>query len=385
MDPSRPPPHTPHPSGHPGQPGYAAPTFPICGHCGVAALREATTCAVCDRPLAQVRTEAPMNECWVALRTRFKCRGCGFEAPLDQLDVDGAVECAHCGLRQAFNASSWRRALDFAHGVADLAGPMPEGRVANPFVWIGDSNPYATVGVTQVYRDTEVNYDSDGRELFVQAGPGFPSCKKCLVAFLVRVDGNVAHTECPRCHDRAVYELPKGAQNVVPGVVAIVADELRTDRKRANVGGDANVVALACPGCGAPLKLEGESRAFTCPFCRTLSFVPGRVMARALGRAPKPETWWILFRGPSTMRKGLEAPNGGEASVAKAMKKLLRGKKGKRMTPEEAMAMLQQKGTEVTGRGIEEAPEMTGVNWPQIVMSLALICLFLGLADLIFE
>lgn len=359
-----------------------ATTFPICGHCGVVALSGAAACAVCERPFPPVRVEAPLIGCWVAIRARFKCRGCGFQAPIDQLDVDGAIDCVHCGLRQAFEASSWRSALEFAHAVGDLAGPLPEGNVSNRFVWIGDSNPYATVGVTQAFREFKTNYEA-GREFFLEAGPGFPSCKKCAAAFVVRVEQGRVHTDCPRCGDSADYQLPPRSSQATPAIVAVVADESRTDRMKANVGGDGQVMAIRCPGCGAPLSPEGDSRSLSCPFCKALSFVPGKVMARALGRTPKPETWWVLFQGPSRERKKLEAPNASPQSVAKAMKKLLKGQG--QMSAAAAEALLKQKQTDVSGRGIEDAPEMKGVNWPQLILSAALICLFLGLADLIFE
>lgn len=259
---------------------------------------------------------------------------------------------------------------------------MPEGYASNRFVWIGDSNPNATVGVTQVFREFKTNYEA-GREFFLEAGPGFPSCKKCASPFNVRVENGRVHTECSRCGDNADYQLPPRATQTMPGVVAVVADESRTDRMKANVGGDGHVIAIRCPGCGAPLSPSGESRSLTCPFCKALSFVPGKVMARALGRTPKPETWWVLFQGPSKERKRLESPNTSPQSMAKAMKKLLRGQG--QMSAEAAEALLKQKQSDVSGRAIEEAPEMKGVNWPQLILSAALICLFMGLADLIFE
>jgi hypothetical protein len=43
----------------------------------------------------------------VAVRAGFTCNSCRFLAPLDSLDADGAVECAHCGLRQRFDNDNW--------------------------------------------------------------------------------------------------------------------------------------------------------------------------------------------------------------------------------------------------------------------------------------
>src|SRR6185295_10892156 len=101
-------------------------------------------------------TTAPRHDVsgyWVAVRCSFQCRSCGFAAPLDQLDIDGAVECAYCGLRQRFEPSTWTEALEFAHAVGDLAGPEPEGRYPNPSLWIAPANPFADVGETLTFSE----------------------------------------------------------------------------------------------------------------------------------------------------------------------------------------------------------------------------------------
>src|SRR5262245_44848647 len=121
----------------------------VCKTCGVVAPVNGTACEVCRAPLAQVRVAAPAlpnDQYWAAGRAAFTCNSCRFLAPLDSLDADGAVECAHCGLRQRFDIEDWQPALELAHAVADLAGPNPEGRSPHPAIWIGSDNPYATIG-----------------------------------------------------------------------------------------------------------------------------------------------------------------------------------------------------------------------------------------------
>ncbi|HVJ16736.1 MAG TPA: hypothetical protein VM686_14945, partial [Polyangiaceae bacterium] len=85
----------------------------ICKKCGVVAPARGSACDVCRQPLQQVRTSAPPlppDQSWIALRCGFTCNSCKFLAPLDSLDADGAVECAHCGLRQRFEVTAWRPA-----------------------------------------------------------------------------------------------------------------------------------------------------------------------------------------------------------------------------------------------------------------------------------
>src|SRR5260221_8760495 len=114
--------------------------MPMCGSCGLIAPRRCPVCVRCgasfaERPMGAPRLDA--NGYWVAVRCTFQCRSCNFAAPLDQLDIDGSVECAYCGLRQRFEPSTWTEALEFAHAVGDLSGPEPEGRYPDASVWIG--------------------------------------------------------------------------------------------------------------------------------------------------------------------------------------------------------------------------------------------------------
>src|SRR5258708_29240019 len=120
--------------------------MPVCGSCGIIAPRRSASCARCgasfaERPMGAPRIDAGGGY-WVAVSCTFQCRSCGFAAPLDQLDIDGSVECAYCGLRQTFDPSTWTDALEFAHAAGDLSGPEPAGRQPAPRGGIGADTSY---------------------------------------------------------------------------------------------------------------------------------------------------------------------------------------------------------------------------------------------------
>src|SRR5262249_38772865 len=148
--------------------------------------------------LAETRVSVPAqgpDAFWVAVRCGFTCNSCKFLAPLDGLEAGGAVECAHCGLRQRFEVSSWGPALAMAHAVGDLAGPSPEGRSPHPTLWIGSENPYARVGDTRTFE-----HGSKGEDVSIDAAPGHPVCHACQTPLAATVTGTGAvSTRCPGC------------------------------------------------------------------------------------------------------------------------------------------------------------------------------------------
>lgn len=333
----------------------------ICRTCGVIAPAEGTTCEVCQKPLSEVRVQVQPQAAdlyWVAVKCGFTCNQCKFLAPLDGLDVDGAVDCAHCGLRQRFEVSAWKDSLAFAHAVGDLAGPDPEGRTPHPAVWIGDENDYASVGVKRTF----VQIDGENRTVEIHATPGHPVCKRCRVPLSVTGTGpGAVTTRCPTCNDEARYNLTDAGRNIYPTLVAAIADEHRTDRPRAQpMSTQAGIAAIKCPGCGAPLQLQGSDKVQTCSYCKTSCFVAGKNMAQFLHKTPEPEVWWVLFRGPSEKRATLTAP-AVDVHAAADGKKL--------------MALLKpgaQTDTIGDKPGVYEAPERPGTNWPQVLLTVAL-------------
>lgn len=296
--------------------------MPICGQCGVIAPRLCQACASCSANFAAPPLSAPRMDAggyWVAVRCSFQCRSCGFAAPLDQLDIDGAVECAYCGLRQRFEPSTWTEALSFAHAVGDLAGPEAEGRHADPSVWIGHSNPFRDVGETLAFsefRESGMEM-SDGmmipKSLHIRAAPGFPVCLRCRRPFSVQVtpDGRTI-TSCASCGENGTYALPERARAYGAALLGVVAPEHRVDKVRATemLKEQGGVAGITCPTCGAPLALRGGERTIRCQFCSAYCRVPGSFLVRAGHDKIEPEIWWMRFGGPSAKRRELETGSG---------------------------------------------------------------------------
>jgi hypothetical protein len=352
-------------------PGAPPPALQICRRCGLIAPTGRSACALCGEPVAEARIAAPPpvdDGIWVAVRCTFTCNSCKFAAPLDALEADGAVECACCGLRQRFDVSAWPVALDFAHGVGDLAWPLPEGRHPHPTLWVGSENPYTKVGDTLAFASVE-GISTSG--VAVDATPGHPVCAACHVPLTTQVTGPGAlTTQCPRCGDRATYAVGDEARALSGSLVAALAPEHRTDRPRARtMATQAGVVALTCPGCGAPLSLGSGGRLQVCAFCKVACIVPARSVPRRGQDTPKPEVWWILFHGASQKRRELEAPTEAvSATAAKAALEML--KPGARGAPVG------------DAPGVYEAPEVRSVYWPQVALTLVAgsVAVLLGFA-----
>ena len=362
-------------------PAPVGPSVTICRSCGIVAPTEGTACEGCGKPIAEVRVQVPSQAAdmfWVAVKCGFTCNQCRFLAPLDGLDVDGAVDCAHCGLRQRFDVAAWKSALAFAHAVGDLAGPDPEGRTPHPAIWIGDENPHVDVGVKRTFVQPEAKLEKpaalDGDAAVIaaavvaqsssvvdtHASPGHPVCKRCRVPLVATVTGpGAVSTRCPTCSEEARYTLVDSARHIHAGLVAAVADEHRSDRPRAQpMPTQAGVVAIKCPGCGAPLQLQGAEKVQTCTFCKASCFVAGKNLARFHHKTPEPEVWWVLFRGPSPERERLTAAT---LDVAADGKKLVAFLKPGAMTD-----------TIGEKPGVYEAPEQPGIHWPQVLLTVAL-------------
>lgn len=335
-----------------------APPTRVCKHCGVVAPTQGTACAVCKKALAEVCVEVPaqsQDTYWVAVRCGFTCNSCKFLAPLDALDADGAVDCAHCGLRQRFEVDSWRGALAFAHAVGDLAGPRLEGRTPHPTLWIGSENPYVGVG-------TKVTFERmESGALAIDASPGHPICRACRVPVSVALTGaGAVSTRCPQCAATATYATEDAARNLHDKLVAVIADEHRNDRLRAQATAtQAGVMALKCPACGAPLGVPDSGGIATCTFCKAACIVPARIRTRARNETPEPDVWWMLFQGPSSKRAELEAPTADDAAptVAAALNFFKPGAK---------------KVPIGDAPGVYDAPEVGGIYWPQVGLTVAL-------------
>jgi transcription elongation factor Elf1 len=351
---------------------HAPPPVVVCRCCGVVAPTHGTACAACKRPLADTRVQVPaqsLDTFWVAVRCGFTCNSCKFLAPLDALDADGAVECAHCGLRQRFEVPLWTPALEFAHAVGDLAGPQPEGRNPHPILWIGSENPYAGAGEQHAFEHTESGV------LSIDAAPGHPVCRRCHVPVAATVTGpGAVETRCPTCNEHATFALTDEGRNLSAALLAGVADEHRKDRLRATATATvAGVIALTCPSCGGPLGVPDHGGIAICTFCKAACIVPARVRTRARNETPEPEVWWLLFQGASAKRRELEAPTdgAGPGAAAKAIGGMI--KFGGDQTPiGDAPA-------------VYDAPEVPGVYWPQVAVTAVVGTVAAALGMVIYE
>jgi hypothetical protein len=280
----------------------------------------ATLCALCATPLGAAgqncgRCGAKLVHFWVRVLCEFQCRGCGHWAPLNYLDLDGSVLCQHCGLEQVFSNTSWKEGLEFARAVGDLAGG-PDGRCPHPVVSIGLVNPFADVGSSKKPEAVHAQSDSvmqDGlqipKTLRVKAAPEHPRDPETgqPLTFELLAPWELRST-APASGRTRTYKASKPRLPMVEPIAAILSEEYRSDQLTANVAQSPTGVAiLQCPSCGGTLRPEPGCRATDCTYCRARCRIPERL--RYVIRSPNvaPEPWWILFSGPSELRKRLEA------------------------------------------------------------------------------
>ncbi len=296
---------------------------PICTACGVIAPSQLSSCPMCGKRYPHPRAQSPDDDLiWVAVRASFQCRSCHFLSPLDELDIDGSVECAQCGIHQRFDVGAWQGALGFAHGVGDLAFPPPEGRHPSPYVWIGSDNPHIRVGYTEVFDEHRqsstamVQGMTVHRSLFIQACPGYPVCAKCEGPMRVSLKGDRTNTRCDTCGEQASYKLPPLAEQYQSSLAAVVAMAHRMDKPLALLDTHGGTTTLKCGQCGGDLPVT-KDRVVECGYCNATNLVPPRGRARSTGETIKPEVWWMAFRGPSALRRVAEAPPAATGGIVK--------------------------------------------------------------------
>ena len=327
-------------------------------------------CPICGERFANPReaVRPERGHAWVAVRCSFQCRSCQFLSPLDELDIDGSVECAQCGQAQRFDVEAWHEALAFAHAVGDLAFPMPEGRLSHPAIWVGDDNPFGMVGHTEVFsehRQSSVQVTHGvtvHRSLFVEAAPGHPTCGACHALLDVVIGAGGTEATCRKCGNGATFALPPGAGQYCDGLVAVVADAHREDQQRARLEVTADgPVSLKCPECAGALPATRE-RVLRCSYCGTASLIPVQARLRDAGQVLTPDIWWLAFAGACTRRGELEEP-----PLPKADE------------PKSKLAKLKAKTTD-----LELVKEKPGRYLPQVLMNLVLPSVALVVAVLVY-
>jgi hypothetical protein len=247
------------------------------------------------------------------LESSFQCRGCGLRSPLDTFCLEAEIDCPRCGMTQAFDTEQWIDALNHAHAVADLSGPPPNGqgslRHGQPL--LGD-NPYAKLGVEFTFAELQqsgMTISAAGmtqKSLHVKVATGHPVCPAGHGPVLVELDGRGnTRVTCSQCNAPAIYALPPKATEFVAACVGVIDEEHRSDRPRVRVmpsAGGAGAIALTCPACSAALPVAPDSSVVTCQFCKAVSLIPKRTLAK-LSPQIKGQPFWLLFRGPSAKRK----------------------------------------------------------------------------------
>jgi hypothetical protein len=100
--------------------------------------------------------------------------------------------------------------------------------------------------------------------------------------------------------------------------------------------------------------------------------VPARRLDHHREGAPPPELWWLLFRGASRTRRELEAPPAEDTGggMKAALDLIKPGAKGAPIGD---------------APGVYEAPEVRGVYWPQVGLTLLAGSVAVALGSILYE
>jgi len=308
-------------------------------------IHHKASCAHCHaaHPAEPLRAPRDASLGWACVECAFKCRACGFVVPLDRLETTGAVECAHCGLEQAFDVRAWHEALDHAHEVAD-------GMVAG-------------VGTDRVSSQETIRTENSFQ---ITTSPGRPLCKTCHGLLDVSVaDAHRATATCAACKTSEVYEVPAATVRLTDKTLsAILATEHRADRKAARVEKSAGAIAVTCPSCSAPLEVSEGTTFAQCKYCQVTCRIPASVWARMGGKPPRPESMWLAFDGPSRTRHEAQQRKAEHAhqALVQQLREKKRAAEGRddEMTAREALAQRLREAKEEARR-----PAPRGAAWQE--------------------
>jgi pyruvate/2-oxoglutarate dehydrogenase complex dihydrolipoamide acyltransferase (E2) component len=265
----------------------------ICAACGAMRQEHASKCRQCKS--ADAGTIKADVHGWSIASCGFKCRACGFIVPLNHLDMDGSVECAKCGLEQAFDVRGWHEAFDFAHGVADGALDGAQHAIAGENAFM------------------------------ITAHAGRPLCETCHAIVEVEMSGGHATVRCKACDSSIAYDVPAPAARMTKDKLrAVLADDHRSDRANVNVQKTNEAIAITCPSCNASLEADA-AKFVVCKYCKTTSRIPDRVWFRLKGGNPRRAPMWLAFDGPSHARKDAEQETA-KREQAELLEKIREGK-----------------------------------------------------------
>lgn len=215
------------------------------------------------------------------------------------------VACARCGVSTAMSEEHWRSVLEAAHGVADLLAPDPEGASVSP-VAIDAINPFASEGAIRgsvqlapLAVEGLVGFLPNDLRAWMAPGVLLSPEDRQPVGFEVR-------EEMLRTNDASGvrrYAIDRRCVELHPSLLGAVSDEVERDREGtvAVIGAE----QVVCGSCRARFVLDGSEHRVRCSRCGELNQITAAVRHAAQGE-PRPDTWWLVFRGPSGYRRRLE-------------------------------------------------------------------------------
>lgn len=246
----------------------------------------------------------------MAVRVELRCSACDRWTPVDAppsrwTDGSAGLECARCGVTTPMTEEHWRSLLQAAHAVADLLGPDPEG--ARPSaVAIDEINPFAEEGAVRgsvqlapLAVEGLVGFLPPDLRAWVAPGILLSPEDRQPLGFEVR--GDVLRASGPSETRR--YVIDQRCVQLHPTLLGAVSDEAERDREGPVVVAGAGQVV--CGSCRTRFALDGTEARVKCSRCGEVNHVPAAIRHAAQGE-PRPDTWWLLFRGPSPYRERLE-------------------------------------------------------------------------------
>jgi hypothetical protein len=277
----------------------------LCRHCGVYAPPETRICDGCGADLATAVDRAlPGPVRAAAVRIEHTCRSCGRKTPVNQLPPDLAVTC-RCGEREPIAEPEWSQVLGRIHAVADLVGEDPEGFESSD-VAIDGVNRFAArarVAAGVVFAPDEADALAGWLpdRWRVWAAPGRPVGPDGLADVRRLGDGRVEVRSDGGPEGLFAVDSRWTARH--SALIGAIAEDLRADRAEIVVEDG----RWSCPSCGGPLTPRARTRT-RCRQCRSVLVIPAEHRPPPAADEPEaaPETWWLLFDGPSAYRRYLE-------------------------------------------------------------------------------
>jgi Zn finger protein HypA/HybF involved in hydrogenase expression len=285
----------------------------ICLSCGTIAPTSNTDCGRCGvRFEDNTRDLTPEEVSFMPARIKghFECRSCGKEVPLNYLALD-TVPCASCGIDQAVSWDLWEDVLAHAHNTADLTGNA-KPHLGDELFWRAFRDEEGE-DITAMFRGiglrkstlTKGNDYFGGVQYALDVSPGHPLCERCREPLELEASEEAVRASCPACKSSREYSRWI-ALDKYKGLIAAMAEEHRSDTPAVKTEAGAGAVAITCPNCGGALDVSSAGSFVTCGFCNTACHVPHKLVQKVTGKPVPEAAWWLLFEGPSPLRRQID-------------------------------------------------------------------------------